>query len=810
MLGNWEQAKDIVLSALELSGHTRDEFINDNCRENDTLFAQVKTLLRLADGTPTDSLFGTGGRAQAEQRLGEKVGPYTLVSILGQGGMGSVYLAEQKTDLFARTVALKIIPESLGLAINVEPEIHSQLEHPSIIRMYDSRRTSTGEVFIAMEWVDGLRVDEYCAHADSLAETIAVFAKVCDAVAYAHRNSIAHGDLKPENILVTADGVPHLLDFSASSTGGFKRAGPLTPAYASPEQQKTGQASTLSDVFSLGIILKNLLQQAEVLRQQRAESPSYENVRANKELRAVASQASHIDSNLRYPSVNQLRKDLDRWAHGLPVQSIASSTTRTIGMFLARNRNRIVATVVILVAVVLVVAIVDRSGRTQREESDVRAEKLASFMANAVRVDGAMDGGERIKELLTEGQSQILDLFESDPLRQGELLTALGEGYLNLGLHDQGLSVLKQATRALAAGNAKPGVQAGAQALVARAQSRLGQYEEAKETISQTLALAENLSNPIGQELQLALRIEDASFDWLTTSPENSTAKLNELDRWANQIWGPNSLASARVAVIRGYALAQLGQNEAKYILERPVTDFESELITTLWGRRGVSTYAAFLRRQGDFEEADRIIQNLLSTVLTAYGPNHEELVEYYRDLARSAINRGFVEEADALLRKALSVAAKIEPFTLVTTKQDYALVLATLGKSEPATTIVMETLHESEQLLGKNQFGWSFALRYVGLVELTLQRPEHAAPYLEQAIAIQAAVFPPVNKNLILERLALGRAYIMMGRVEDAQKQIDSACGVPEEALAVYGLWDQTLKQECVDAASMLQGSAS
>src|SRR5439155_11435168 len=217
----------------------------------------------------------------------ERIGSYRIVRELGRGGMGVVYLAERDDAGFKKTVAIKVLSRDshvMQRRFRTETQILAGLEHPGIARLYDGGSTDEGLSYIVMEYVAGENIVAYCdAHQLSIAERLRLFRRVCDAVQYAHQSFIVHRDLKPSNILVTAEGEPKLLDFGIAKLLNPELAGGpveetmemtrlLTPQYASPEHVRGQPVTTASDVYSLGVILYELLTGARPYRVTSAQS----------------------------------------------------------------------------------------------------------------------------------------------------------------------------------------------------------------------------------------------------------------------------------------------------------------------------------------------------------------------------------------------------------------------------------------------------------------------------------------------------------------------------------------------------------
>ena len=284
---SWRAIKEILSEVSDLSASERAGFF-DKANLNPLIRREVESLLAF-ENAPADALdysaiefskdffdkdFGDGEAAD-NALVGQQIGAYEIVRELGWGGMGAVYLATRADGKFAQRVALKLLKRELNTNqirrhFEQEREILASLEHPNIARLLDAGVTDDKIPFLVMEFVDGVPIDEFCLENNlNLTERLELFCKICQAVSFAHRNLIVHRDLKPSNILVAADGAPKLLDFGiskiVSATGENSRAatitklGVMTPGYAAPEQLRGETVTTAADIYSLGVILYELL-----------------------------------------------------------------------------------------------------------------------------------------------------------------------------------------------------------------------------------------------------------------------------------------------------------------------------------------------------------------------------------------------------------------------------------------------------------------------------------------------------------------------------------------------------------------------
>ena len=280
---NWSEISEILVDCLEIEKSERQRYL-DKLNINSELRAEVETYLSFEEEVE-NSLnlsafeFSRGFFDEDEisenSFLGQKFGVYQVLRELGYGGMGAVYLADRTDGKFEQKVALKLLKREMNTAalrrhFEQERNILASLEHPNIARLLNAGMTEDKIPYIAMEYIEGLPIDDYCSkHKLNLSQRLDLFREVCSAVDFAHRNLIVHRDLKPSNILVTNEGKPKLLDFGISKilseeienadSATITKLGVMTPSYASPEQIQSKSVTTATDIYSLGVILYELL-----------------------------------------------------------------------------------------------------------------------------------------------------------------------------------------------------------------------------------------------------------------------------------------------------------------------------------------------------------------------------------------------------------------------------------------------------------------------------------------------------------------------------------------------------------------------
>ncbi|MCC6650869.1 MAG: serine/threonine protein kinase, partial [Candidatus Eisenbacteria bacterium] len=491
----WERVQEIFHRALEVPAGERDTLVRQECADDEALAAEVRAMLA-ADDAGGEML--AGGLAAAADRMlddpsavveGRRFGPYRTVGLLGEGGMG-VVLRAMRDDLGSEA-AVKVLRDfSLSPArrerFAFEQRALAQLDHPGIARLFDADVLADGTPWFAMELVEGLPLNEYCAARQLGVEArLEIFLAVCEAVQHAHSRAILHRDLKPSNILVRPDGRVKLLDFGIAKSietletpGLVTRTGlrMMTPAYASPEQMSGEGVGVHSDVYSLGVLLFELLagrlpfdlagrtpsEAARILAEQPMRAPSTitaelrPSARAGRDgwrdLDVICLTAMHRDVARRYPTVDALRSDIERFLAGLPVRARGDSFGYLAGKFVRRNAAQVglaMAALVLTIGVATVYTWRLNVERDRAERMATRAQRVQEFMQQLFRGEDEQIGPSdtlRVVTLLHEGMAQA-GALASEPEAQADLRWTLGKLMFGRGQLDHADSLLVPAYR---------------------------------------------------------------------------------------------------------------------------------------------------------------------------------------------------------------------------------------------------------------------------------------------------------------------------------------------------------------------------
>lgn len=486
----WKKVEELLDRAMELEPSARLKFLKEANATPD-LLREVESLLACEgdmDGflaAPALSLSSDffDDADAIEDRAGQSVGRYRIIREIGRGGMGAVFLAERSDGEFRQEVALKVVRRSfadsnLARRFLRERQILASLNHPNIALLLDGGVSTDGEPYFAMEHVEGVRIDDYCA-AENLRteERLKLFLAVCRGVAYAHQHLVVHRDIKPSNILVTADGTPKLLDFGIAklldeeSTNEHTRTElrAFTPVYASPEQARGERVTTASDVYSLGVLLQDMLgnghrspwsnmqltpeawhsetpgqkTSATILpadQEQGSKRNRQQQRLVRAELANIIAMARREEPARRYASVAQFAEDVQNYLDGLPTRAQKDSFTYRAGKFIKRNRLAVGAAALVALALVVGMAVALWQANAARRERD-RAERRFNDvrqLSNALLSDIApkierLPGSTDARQAVLTQSLKYLDSLANEAAGDLQFQSELASAYEKVG-----------------------------------------------------------------------------------------------------------------------------------------------------------------------------------------------------------------------------------------------------------------------------------------------------------------------------------------------------------------------------------------
>jgi eukaryotic-like serine/threonine-protein kinase len=669
----YQQAKPIALAALERQGEARQAFVVEACGGDCALQAEVAWLIDAAEDATDDELpeqFQVATR-QAVREVSLTIPlprDYRLIRRLNEGGMGVVYLAQRADGDIDQQVALKMLhlgdaPDaSLARRFATERQILSRLNHPNIAHLIDGGLTAEGRPFLATEFVDGQPIDYWVEqHGCSLKARLRLFLKVCTAVDYAHRHMVIHRDLKPPNILVTPEGEPKLLDFGIArlldtdddSEHTERGQQALTMAYASPEQIRGEGLSAATDVYSLGVLLYQLLlgrrpfdhiESAHLVPNAILAGQMRPPEGIPHDLKCIILKAMRRETTARYQSVRELADDIQRYLDFRPVQARRGQLLYRARRFSWRHRWAVAVSLVLLS--LLLTFFIDREAQLQRIawERD-RAEAVTEFINELFAGANSLPsrGNEvTVREILDLGTGQLDGDDSVNPAVSGSIFLALGRAYNALGLGEQALPLLIDARRSLSP-SVSTAELALIQAEIGAALDSAGRAVEAIEADQQALALFERISDPGPvhrhdpyQAQRLGLRIRKLRNQAnvqnvpLTETIDDLGAIIEELDQL------PEPYTELRFEALAALVGALVFQGEGEQALE--IADEAAGLAEALYADgdprrlRGQYVYATALMLS-DPQAAVGIYESLIR--------DHERLIGPSQRLANTIGNLG-------------------------------------------------------------------------------------------------------------------------------------------------------------------------
>jgi serine/threonine-protein kinase len=740
----WVRVQTLFHAAADLPVSDQRAFLEAQCADDPSLVDDALALL--AEDARGDSLLDRGLSAAADSVLGtsgehgvpdQRLGPYRLTRMLGEGGMGVVYHAER--DDLGTVVAIKILRDawlspSRRERFASEQRTLAQLNHPFIARLYDAGSLADGTPWLVMEYVEGTPLTDYCrAHATSVVGRVRLFRDVCEAVQHAHRHLVVHRDLKPSNILVGNDGIVKLLDFGiAKQLDGLEarkdrtRTGLrlLTPAYAAPEQIRGGRIGIYTDVYALGVILYELLvgripfetgdkldEMEAALSEREAERPSIaarKNPAAERgdpggqplrpaewsDLDVLCLTAMHRDPQRRYATVDALIRDVDHFLNGEPLEARPDSLPYRLGKFVRRNRESVLAASVAIALVVGLIAFY--TARLTRARNDALAEAARAQRIQRFTLD-LFQGGDKaagpadslhVVTLLDRGLAQARTL-DAEPAVQAELYVTLAGIYQHLGKLPRADSLLRLALdrRRAVLGPTHPDV---AGSLVALGDLRIDEAQ-----------------------LEDAQRLIQQGVDMATASlPPNDPAVIHALAELGRVLEERGSYDKA-IPIMQDVVRRDTAAHAA------PV-DLAGNLSTLA----DVDFYA------GHYDVSDSLNRQVLAIYTKEYGARHPQVAEILENLGASQQERGNYKDAERFHRQALAMARSF------------------YGDSNPATAL---------------------ALTMVGRALVFQNRFDEADSLLRQALAIRERVYGPVHPSVASTVNELGNIAYQRDHYDEA-----------------------------------------
>lgn len=819
---DFKRVESVFFEVLNLPPDARPEALRRLCGDDQQLRREVESLLT-HDGSTGSFLSQSALGPQVvlsqpaevrDEPQGARVGAYVLLRRLGTGGMGTVYLAKRADGQFEQQVAIKVVKrgmdsEEILRRFSLERRTLASLNHPNIARLYDGGATQDGRPYLAMEFVDGVPIDEYCdVHRLDITQRLELFSVVCDAVRFAHQNLVVHRDIKPSNILVDQGGVPKLLDFGlAKVLGESEAADPtisqqrrLTPAYASPEQITGGTLSTATDIYSLGVVLYELLTgrrpyrvstgspaeferavlehqpvppsaavhrtdgivqtrqrtdaSIETLGEIREGSPERLVRRLRGDLDTIVLKALHKEPGRRYASVEQFVADITRHLEGLPVLARPDTALYRIDRFVRRHSVAVIFSIAALSALSFGLGVamwqreVAQTQRADAEEQREVAKKERAIAEKQREVARQERDAAYVARDTAEATADFIQrmMSEADPHNAGPTKTVksvIDEAAIRVDgeLRDQ------------------PLVQAAIRSTIGRIYLGLGVYDLAKQHIDAAYQARLKLLGPGHHDLAES-EFDMARLYYELGKYDQAEALLLESLHTHEQLRGKDNIDTARVWNDLGAVRRASGK----------MVDAESAHLKALQireqskGRRSIETaeslnnLSGIVAARGDVEEAEQLMTEALSIRRELLRDEHPLVIQGIANLAVMVAKRGDYARAEPLFREAVGLSRKV------------------LGNEHPVLAIELSSL--------------------AGVLD-ALKRGAEAEPLLREALAIQQQRLPADDVRVLKTRVKLATFLFSNGKHDEA-----AALGVqalnsrtPQQRKA-DGFWTELIAQ--------------
>lgn len=695
----------------------------------------------------TESLRGIRGSEEPPDAvpglIGQRLGAYSVVRHIGNGGMGAVYEAVRADDEYRKRVAIKLVHRGLDSQIAMarfrrERQILANLGHRNIATLLDGGVAPDGRPFLAMEYVDGIPITKWCDERRASIETrLELFKQVCAAVQHAHLNLVVHLDLKPGNILVTADGTVKLLDFGISRliegdadeslpvTRGGPR--PFTPEYASPEHVKGERLTTAADVYSLGVVLFELLSGKRPFTPRNAASadrpaaddtvprpsavatadaatrcgeknPERLRMRLRGDLDSITTMALRHEPERRYQSAEALRTDIARFLSRLPVRARPDSAAYRARRFIRRNIVGVGLSAAVIVALVGGITTTTLQARRARVEQ-LKAEELNVFLRSLLSSVSPATGGRDVlvSEVLDSAAFRIQRDTRLDPRSRAQLETVIAQSYQSLGRFDEALRHF--------------GI---AESIIAR------------------------------------------------TSGARSLQRVAAMANIGGALLAQGRLDSAEVALNQALAL------------RKTITSEPDTLLASITGNLG-----SVAHERGQPKESERLHREALDILRRVLGPRDDRVAISMNNLAVALGEQNRWVDAEALHRQAIAIFAQNHPglHTLTADAENsLATALDIQGKVAPAESTYLSVLDMRRRLLGAKHPDYAFTLFNYSMFLSDQGRCDESVRNSLEVLALRGNALPESHSSIAASLQTLGRCLDKLGRHEEAGKALQES----------------------------------
>ncbi len=853
----WNKIQSLFEKALDLNPSERENFLKSKCSDDKELFDEVASLL-LADekqhsifsGSAADYL--TVGDSSLD---GKTFGNYRAIKQIGSGGMGSVYLAERADGHFEQKVALKVVKPGMNTQeiitrFEEERQILARLQHPHIARLLDGGISELGLPYFTMEYVKGKPITEYCDENNlTIEQRLELFKKVCEAVLYAHQNLVIHRDIKPSNILVQEDGTVKLLDFGIAKVFEedddkkfLTRTGMrvMTPEYASPEQVKGDPVSTATDIYSLGLILYQLLtgcppyevtstSALEIERiicltepqkpstmitkislsgkeSSKKTNPKYilekRRTTVSKLKKRIAGDLDNIclmairkEPDRRYSSIAQLITDIDNHLNELPVIARKSTAGYRTKKFIQRHKVGVIVASIAVTLIALVTAFYTIQLAEERDRAKLEAEKsrkVSEFLAGIFQVaDPEESKGETItaRELLDNGVKRIESELSDQPEVLANMLGVTGNVYKSLGLYENALVLLQKAysINDSLLGNSSPEAAKSLNDL-ANLNFAMGDYESAIKKLNEAIDKRKNI---FGEEsLETAESMNDLAMVLREEGNYDQSRKLLITSlSIRKKFLSPESPEIAQS--INNFALLKedMGEyGEAKKLFEEAL-----QIKEKLYGKihpsvtETIGNLAFLLQQMGEFEEASKLFNETLEIDKKLFGEIHPSISTDLYNIASNTALIGNLNSAEKLYSEVLELDKKLlgedHPY-IALDLNNLAGIYSDKGDYVKAEEMYKKSFNLNKKIYGNEHPEVATSLSNLGVMYNRWKKYDLAEPFLKSALDMRIKLLGENHPNVVTSMNIYASLLTSKKKYDEAVKQYRKSLSLRIEML--------------------------
>ncbi len=861
----WERLQSLFHEAADLPRDERHDFLAARCAGDRTLVDDVLRLLEeddrgqsVLDGDLSLLAARLLESTSPAARVPQSFGPYRLTKLLGEGGMGMVYLAE-RGDL-GSVAAVKILrdawlsPERRERFAS-EQRTLAQLNHPSIARLYDADALPDGTPWFVMEYVDGVSLTQYCGtHALPVSRRLRLFRSVCEAVQHAHRHAVIHRDIKPGNILVSPDGAVKLLDFgiakqieSLDVATDRTRTGMrmMTPAYAAPEQIRGDRIGVHTDVYSLGVTLYELLTgklpfdlanrtpagiEAMILEHEpvkpsavarkiaeQSDEPSIYSSASSAswaELDVLCLTAMHKDPQRRYATVDALIRDIDHFLRREPLEARPESWHYRLEKFISRHRRTVAVGSTMLLLLVGLVAFYTVRLAAARNAALREAERTARIQSFTLGLFNGGDDGTapaeslRVLTLLERGVRMARTL-DADPVAQADLYQTLGGIFLQLGEPTRADTLASAALETRrSAGGADDVSMARALVLLGAVREAQARYEDAERLVREGLGLARTSASQgsddvaaatiaLGQVLEDQGRYADAIPLFTEAIELRKKADAPERD-----------VAEAMTALANTYFYS--GEYAISDSLNRLVLAIDRKVYGDHHAAvaNDLINLGAIQFQWGRYDEAERYYRQALRINESWYGAANPATASNLTMLGRALNFEGRYAEAVEVLDSALAIQERVygpvHP-RVASVLNDLGSIALAREQFDAAEADFARMRDIYSEVYGDRHYLLGVATSNLGSVYLARKDYARAEQLFREGARIYAESQGPRHLNTGIARIKLGRALLRQKRFADAAKESGAGYRIVSGQTSPSVSWLQAARKDLIEAFTAL-----